>query len=94
MAIRQRHGDALRAIHDVAVRQDIAVGGEDDPRACALGDAWHDAVHRLPHHRLLDADLHHRWAGAIHDGDHRAGVGVESFGVGGGWPAGRAFILL
>ena len=68
--------DALRAVDDVAVRQDEAVGGEDEPGA---------GPHPLPAEPAAEAataiglgdDVHHRGAHLLNGGDDRPGVSVE-----------------
>ncbi len=37
--VGQRHLNTLGAVHHMAIGEDVAVGGEDDARASALGDA-------------------------------------------------------
>ena len=77
-AVGQRHVDSRRAIHDVAVGQDESVGREHEPRAAAgLGTR----SFRRPGRADVDAD---DGRGHALDGvDHRPGVGVEEFVVGG-----------
>ena len=77
-AVGQRHVDSRGAVHDVAVGQDEAVGREHEPRAAA---GLRTRSFRRPGRADVDAD---DGRGHALDGvDHRPGVGVEEFVVGG-----------
>src|SRR5262249_47285533 len=65
--------EAVRALDDVAVGEDVAVGREDEARAAAgLGEA-------LPALLAVVVDLHHRRGDARCDRGDDARIGVESF---------------
>src|SRR6185312_6993125 len=83
MPIGQRDHDLARAVHDVAIGQDVAVGREDDARSGALGELA--AAERRGANDLGDADLYDGLADGVYDADNASRIGVESGNVLCGW---------
>jgi hypothetical protein len=80
-AIGKRDPDSRRAMDHVAVRNDVAVGRDDEARAAACGRVGIARITPRPG-RMRDFDIHHRRTDGLGGAGHGARVGVEQTIVG------------